>query len=361
MSSKRSSKKRRHGTKGPMTSKQLTKKAPSVPTHYPSDAKLPSHVAHMSVDSREGVPTVSTRLTEVASTNGKSVWRVDLMLGGAAVPPPRAEAARLSRPLRPSRQFSLKPSMPADGLLRVRPRLVPRPKRVAQPRKNATNPLRVFPPEGRSVYQDQTYPWCCVCRISSGGLGSGVLVGPRHVLTASHVLDWDNLTVSVDVNPFDGTSQATSGATKVWYYTKVPRTGTTTTIADEDFAVIVLSDRIGDRLGWMGIQVYDSGWDNQAWWRSIGYASDISSMSRPVYQRDFDLRLRDDDSDSFHTTITETGDFVPGQSGSPLFGFWDDGPYVVAVCHGDQTDGPNWSSNGSLIATLVSHARTEDP
>jgi hypothetical protein len=181
------------------------------------------------------------------------------------------------------------------------------------------------------------------------------------VLTASHVLNWNNLTVSVDANHFDGTAQASSGAIRVWYYTQVFANAGTTTNADEDFAVIILSSRLGDRLGWMGTRVYSTGWDDQTWWRNIGYASDIAGMSRPVYQRDYALRQDDRDSDSFHSTTTSTGDFVGGQSGSPSFAFWRDGPYVVAVHHGEQADGPNWQANGPLVVNLVRHALTQDP
>ena len=47
--------------------------------------------------------------------------------------------------------------------------------------------------DGRQTYNDTSYPWGCVCKITnpSGGTGSGALIGPRHILTASHVLDWN--------------------------------------------------------------------------------------------------------------------------------------------------------------------------
>ena len=32
--------------------------------------------------------------------------------------------------------------------------------------------------------------------------------------------------------------------------------------------------------------------------------------------------------------MTTAADVMPGQSGSPMFGFWSDGPYVVAVASG---------------------------
>jgi hypothetical protein len=42
----------------------------------------------------------------------------------------------------------------------------------------------------------------------------------------------------------------------------------------------------------------------------------------------------------------------PGQSGSPIFGFWSDGPYAVGVVSGEGDD-YNYISGGSLLASIV--------
>ena len=54
------------------------------------------------------------------------------------------------------------------------------------------DPTTIFSPDGRRAYYDTTYPWRCLVRIVTprGWSGSGVLIGPRHVLTASHCVDW---------------------------------------------------------------------------------------------------------------------------------------------------------------------------
>ena len=54
------------------------------------------------------------------------------------------------------------------------------------------DPTTIFAPDGRRAYYDTTYPWRCLVRIVTprGWSGSGVLIGPRHVLTASHSVDW---------------------------------------------------------------------------------------------------------------------------------------------------------------------------
>jgi hypothetical protein len=50
----------------------------------------------------------------------------------------------------------------------------------------------------------------------------------------------------------------------------------------------------------------------------------------------------------------------PGQSGSPIFGFWSDGPYAVGVVSGEGDD-YNYISGGSLLASIVWRARNDHP
>ena len=45
---------------------------------------------------------------------------------------------------------------------------------------------------------------------------------------------------------------------------------------DEDYAVLTLADRLGDRFGWLGITTYDSDYDDEPIFRTIGYANDIA-------------------------------------------------------------------------------------
>jgi hypothetical protein len=116
----------------------------------------------------------------------------------------------------------LMPSMPAgqDDI-----RLQPNRFQVGEPPQlvfagQELEPLLVFNPDGRRPYDDRTFPWVLACRVFSGaGNGSGALIGPRHVLTASHVIDWQALTVSVSL--VQGSVPTTpAGTTR-------PRTGST--------------------------------------------------------------------------------------------------------------------------------------
>lgn len=238
--------------------------------------------------------------------------------------------------------------------------------RVLRPRLThrgiAVDPLTIWQPEDRRVYNDTSYPWGCVCRITSGlGSGSGVLIGPCHVLTASHVVHWGGPSETIEVHRFGGTVQATARVTRRWAFTKLSEMGATT--VDEDYAVLVTDQRLGDRFGWMGCRTYDSGWDDENLWWNIGYPDDFGGLV-PIFQRD--KKLDEDEWDyGSGRAMTTAADAMKGQSGGPMFGFWADGPYVVAVVSAEgvifASGLENWCSGGNDLTRLVNHARATDP
>jgi V8-like Glu-specific endopeptidase len=257
----------------------------------------------------------------------------------------------------------LKPTRPDWVSSVVRPRKPPRPSppRILMHHGRAVQPLLVFAPDDRRTYHDWNYPWGTICKVVTAvGWGSGVIVGPRHVLTASHVVDWSsNGAGSVEVHRSGGTVRARSVIIRVWFYTKA--TGTNWEEVDEDYAVLVTSSRIGDAFGSFGVREYDGDWDGDRYWWSIGYSGDIGGGNSPLWQRDKWL-----DEDFWDVgdanSMTTDADTIPGQSGSPMFAWWDgdDGPSVVAVVN-SYTSSENWCGGGGALVRLVRHARTQDP
>jgi V8-like Glu-specific endopeptidase len=222
-------------------------------------------------------------------------------------------------------------------------------------------PLTIMPPDGRRLYNDRTYPWNCVCQVVSGNRrGSGVLIGPRHVLTASHVIDWRD--TSDFITLIQGrVTLGTSSSTDVMSFVQIDNVDYND--ADDDYAVIVLANRLGDSFGWFGAREYNSDWDNEtANWVNIAYAPDLS-RSTPAYQTGFFLDEDDFDLGGGRMLITKTGDFVPGMSGSPVFGLWPEGPLVVGVVSAETAGLGNFNAiaGGSNLPRLVNQARADFP
>lgn len=110
------------------------------------------------------------------------------------------------------------------------------------------------------------------------------------MLTASHVINWtggDEGGVSwVTFAPgyFDGSGPwGEIAATHVIYWIQAPGT-----LSDEqtafDYAVLVMSDPIGDVVGYPGYRTYNERWNGESYWQCIGYPGELASGERPAFQ-----------------------------------------------------------------------------
>lgn len=234
---------------------------------------------------------------------------------------------------------------------------------VVTHRGEKLEPLVIHQPDDRRIYNDLSYPWVCVCRITcpNGRRGSGVLIGPRHVLTASHAVQWDtSASERIEVHFAGSAPQATAFTQAAYAYTHITGDPTHSNV-DEDYAVITLDQRLGDRFGFFGTKLYNSSWDGDSVWDTIGYAVDVAETNFPTFQLNVSL-----DEDEFDLgsgrAIRTSADVMKIQSGSPMFGRWagDLVAYAVAVvsAHGG---GTNWCGGGSDLNAIVRHAKTQDP
>lgn len=317
----------------------------------------------------ERPPEIATRIEPVGEGRNRR-WRVAVDIMGERVSSlarPPLEAIQVDRrDFEPSDARRLEPSIPS-----LLSRVSTSPKATRRPKPfeigmgdRRWSPTTIFMPDGRRPYYDTNYPWRCVVRLTrpSGWCGSGVLIGPRHVLTASHCIDWTPGWLNVDVLFANNASLGSTGAFRAYAETKVGPGGISPGDKDEDYAVVVLNERLGDRFGWMGCRTYNSSWDDEvSAWYSVGYPQDISSTGQtPCWQTNFFLNEVAFDFGSARLLESNTFDNWPGQSGSPIFGFWDDGPYVVGVVSGENSSNNN-ISGGSLLTSIVSRARRENP
>lgn len=313
-------------------------------------------------------PAVSTIVRRSLTT--PHLWEVELRVDQGRLhskASPELQRIAVSRQdLLARRATESAPSMPSGGgSFATRPR----PTQLRErPKLRFGNieyePTTVFAPDGRKPYYDTRYPWRCLVWIETamGWSGSGVLIGPRHVLTASHCVNWPSGWLKAHVLHSGAGDLDVASGTHAYASTHVPRGRISDSDSDEDYAVIVLDRPIGGQFGWYGVKTYDSAWDDATskWW-SVGYPQDVSFPgATPCFQTNFMLNELGADFGSARLIRSETFDNWPGQSGSPVFGFWPTGPYVVGVVSGE---GPNYNyiSGGSLLTSLVHQARTEHP
>ncbi len=249
--------------------------------------------------------------------------------------------------------------------LRVRPFIQAKmAQQLAQYGDQATT---VFNPEDRMVFNDTSYPWGACGRIDTPlGFASGVMVGPRHVLTCSHVIQWNsnNTTGWIRFRPgfFNGSAPFGDAWGTLTYY-KYKVTGPTINWIEGmyDYVVVVLNRNIGNWTGWMGSRGYTDSWDGGNYWAHIGYPGDLTGGNRPTFENNISLDGVWWQFDS-HESMAHRGDVWPGQSGGPFFGWWsgDVGPRVVAV-QSSHNSSQNNASGGQDMVDLVIRARNEHP
>jgi hypothetical protein len=223
----------------------------------------------------------------------------------------------------------------------------------------------VFNPENRYTFEDTAFPWCTVGRVDTpSGTSSGVMVGPRHMLTVSHGISWngDGSAGWVQFRPsyFSGDAPFGEAWGIHWYaYQQVTPPTIDGNEGLEDYCLVVLDRRMGDVVGWMGSRTYSEDWDSQAVWRHIGYPADLAGAEQPSYQRDIGLDGRDTDA---AREIWHQGDVSVGQSGGPFFAWWDTEPWprVVGV-QSWENSARNGASGGQHLVQCIISGLTDFP
>jgi V8-like Glu-specific endopeptidase len=313
-------------------------------------------------------------------------WHVRLAIRNAAlgvhVYPPRAEIVEVEsdHDEHSHAEFAEFDGFLPDHLpLRLTPRKLPEelrvPRRILAPgtvdRANRDRPYfatTIFGPDNRYIFNDTSYPWCTVGRVDTpGGTGSGTMVGPRHLLTCSHAIQWnaDNTAGWVKFTPsyFDGSAPfgVAWGIRLYWEGTKVYGPTVDRDEGQHDYVCVVLDRTIGNLTGWMGARSWSDDWDDLGVWRHIGYPGDLAGAQRPSYQAGIALDGSFWDRE-VHTRIFHHADVWPGQSGGPFFAWWsgESFPRVVADQSGQNSD-ENTASGGAHMVGCIIRARNDYP
>jgi V8-like Glu-specific endopeptidase len=235
----------------------------------------------------------------------------------------------------------------------------------------------VYGPDDRQVYWPGSYPWRCIGRIFTWNnwgtpgwawSGSGVLVGPRQVLTAGHVAPWGSNNWGMLFVPgyWDGASVSGAGASS--WVSDYRGWNTNNQVAAHDISVLRLYNPVGSWLGWMGSRTYDDSWEGGNYWTLAGYPGAVAGANRPSAQ--WGIPVLDDDEDGDAMELEHQGDATAGDSGGPFFGTWSDGPYAVGTVSGGEringflgigSEDNNINAGGNAMVDLVRWARTNWP
>jgi V8-like Glu-specific endopeptidase len=319
-------------------------------------------------------PQVRTRLVRIDRGDGKPQWEVvvdvdGVRAGGRALPPRmKGKATRISKRKLSEEAIAqqLTGFVPDHLGFSARPRALVKTFRTIRPlSRNRRVATTIFGGDDRRAFQDTNYPWSTVGLVQTDrGVGSGVMIGPRHLLTVSHVIDWSPSPgfaadwVRFTPSFFDGNAPfgEAFGIHIYWYLQEDGDGFITGNEGNFDYVVVVLDRRLGETTGWMGARGYNDDWDSLAAWSHIGYPTDLNSGQRPTWQGGF----RVDGTDAAAQSILHQADVFPGQSGGPVFGFWagDVGPRAIAV-QSWQNASNNGASGSMDMRDLVVQARTD--
>ena len=203
------------------------------------------------------------------------------------------------------------------------------------------------------VYPDR-YPYTAVCKLKvryqpsptepwrDGSEATGYMIGKRTLMTSGHVQPPANSGWAMKVIPACWAGRSIFG---INFLTYVRSSWWWNSDSGSDIQICELYDAIGERTGYFGYRGYDSDWKDGDYWVMAGYPYDRSLFAM---SHETGIAVRDDDdgddievdgSDYDTTQIESDADEASGASGSPLWGYWSDGPYAIGVHHGVERDG----------------------
>jgi hypothetical protein len=185
------------------------------------------------------------------------------------------------------------------------------------------------------------WPWAAIGKVfvqrrgQRTMVGSGVMVGPRLLLTASHAMPWETNDFAVRFVPnYRNGNDPRFGHAYVDEWRGVRNTNDVTGL---DYVICKLNWRIGDRTGWLGSWwSSDEGFYYGRDWISVGYPTSSFDGERPAVEVPVRVQDIDDDEDGLEI---ETHKFaLGGWSGGPLWGWHDEQPRVVGIESGFEKD-----------------------
>ena len=205
------------------------------------------------------------------------------------------------------------------------------------------------------VYGTTGFPYRTIGRIDIGC--TGTLIGPRHVLTAGHCvynISTDKWYSALSFSPGQNGSSRPYG--KIGWSKAISVTGWTRSHSQSyDYAMIVLSSRIGNTTGWMGY-----GYQNGNWTKYVniaGYPADKSSGTMWREYGPMSTQL------SNSRRVTHWLDTYGGMSGSGLYEYIaSSGSRTIYAVHAyGGTSSNSGTRIDSTVFTNLRNWKTQNP
>jgi V8-like Glu-specific endopeptidase len=367
----------------PLTMEQLARKRPILHPTERQAAPITRTSIYVEAASTDVRPHI--RSERIATDEKRAIWKMTLeglsKPDIAAAPYPRRRLLSREDLLR-SQSLHHAPGhgfRPPEAEVFYHPRTTrsESPRRIRRfdgSRITAANITQIFSADDRQLLLDTSYPWSCIGKIwwqrddGATKWGSAALVGPSTIVTASHLLPWNEqatLWFSAETPFLPGSHQAF-----VLDQTSYSFIEDEEIVAGYDIAVCHLSEPLGNELGYFGYKKYVDDWEGRNYWTTVGYPWDILFSLFPIVEHG--IAIEDDDSDDFSSMELETkADTASGMSGGPLFAFWEDGgPCIIGVMSGVAVEGnlnpfQDFSEKNSVFAggnallALCNWARSE--
>lgn len=229
-----------------------------------------------------------------------------------------------------------------------------------------------FGPTVISQPSSVNYPWRAIGKVFVGQnnnfnspiwTGSGCLVGPNLLLTASHVIPWNRPGGWVRFVPAYYDSNEPYGSSYAEQCRGVVFSGK---VGQYDYAICSLATPLGYTCGWLGTWYWTNNhaeYINQLW-DSVGYPGD--SFNAQVPMRESEVKVNNVVDDGTDGEELDTVDYAhSGWSGGPTWWYIDNQPRAVAVMSGWESfsDGTiiNVASGGEYMVGLVLWAEQNWP
>lgn len=320
------------------------------------DRKIPDELkklmtttsTYVNAEKDSGKPNI--KIEDIKTEDSHSTWKIELpvnkefpnsgnaLFGKTAI---REKVDVIRRQIDPNASFNSYRPPWIDGTSSPKIMTQDHFRKMKRFNKKAIDPLYVFGPDDRWAFRDSAWPWGLVGKVftSSGWTGSAVLIGDRLIATAGHVVPWHDNPWWIRFVPAFYDGQSLHGAGVESYVSDARGFDVDGSVTGYDWAVCRLYEPLGSYLGYFGYNGYNDDWENDPYWSIIGYPGAIAGAQRPSFQGS--VTSDDTDGDSHGGLEIETkADLTPGNSGGPMFGWWNGDPRVIGVVSGQEEE---WS------------------